>query len=159
MKKTIMSIAAILLFYPVSMAQVLPGSPLKGLTEVMVIVEDPPLEVAREGITRDQLQKDVELQLKQAGINVPKELGSFLHVNILGLKPANCQIYAFHIEVTLRQTVILDREPPSKLDKCATWKIGGISFVEMANLSKIREEVKFYVDGFINTWRFENSKK
>ncbi|MBP1608405.1 MAG: hypothetical protein H6Q04_640, partial [Acidobacteria bacterium] len=33
------------------------------------------------------------------------------------------------------------------------------SFVEMANLSKIREEVKFYEDGFINTWRFENSKK
>ncbi len=103
---------------------------LRGIKGVRVVVESIEPEIEEAGLTRSQVQTDVELKLRTAGLNLltPEERnkeiirasgGAYLYVNPHILKlhkiPSYFQVdaYVFSIDLELYQTVYLMME---KLD-------------------------------------------
>ena len=143
---------------------------LRGLPRVYVIVELFGPDVERDGLTRDQIQTEVELRLQQAGVRVltrsewPNMRGKpFLYVSVHTLK--NSRRYAFHIDVHLREEVIQVRrkdERPIPLDgrsyvSAATWQAGGaLGTVGQENVREISGAVADLVDEFIDAYLLEN---
>ena len=87
---------------------------LRGLKGVQVVVEDMDPDVERDGLTKSQLQTDVELRLRKAGIQVLKEEERratpgrpYLYVAVTTLKDRDGLSYAFAINVDLEQKVAL----------------------------------------------------
>ena len=95
---------------------------LRGLTEISVLVEYLPDEIEREGLKREQIQRDIEFRLQEAGLRVlpiteiAAASGSpYLYVNI-AMSPGptiNSAIPA--ISLTFKQLVHLSRTPTTEL--------------------------------------------
>src|SRR5207245_1832743 len=95
---------------------------LRGLSGVMVTVNDISSEAERDGITKSKLQTDIELRLRQAGIRVltfeewrnakDNRIG-WLDLYV-GMLKGESTFYACSVKVKLMQIVSLVRDP-SKL--------------------------------------------
>jgi|SRR5437588_5862570 len=136
---------------------------LVGLTGVYVSVEHIPDEMQRDGLDTTQIQTDVELKLRQAGITVltrqewlSTAAAPFLYVNVQAIK--NTNFYAFSVEVQLRQRVTLVHDP-AVLILATTWSATGvIGTVGSKKLSSLRETVRDLTDQFINAYLAANPK-
>src|SRR5438093_397093 len=89
---------------------------LVGLTGVYVSVEHIPDEMQRDGLDTTQIQTDVELKLRQAGITVltrqewlSTAAAPLLYFNVQAI--TNSNLYAFSVDVQLRQRVTLLDDP------------------------------------------------
>jgi hypothetical protein len=89
---------------------------LRGLKEVGVLVEDLGPEIERSGLSITQIQTDVELRLRMAGIKVlskeeyfetPWSPYLYVHVNVF--KAEAIRAYVYSISVELEQDVYLAR--------------------------------------------------
>ena len=136
---------------------------LKGLKGVYVLVESLQPGAERDGLNKTSIQTDVELKLRQAGIMVLTEAESFetpgaphLYIN---LNTRSGSVYAFSINVRLRQTVRLDRDPSMQLSAVTTWSEEALGIIGRDNLREIRDYIKDYVDQFINAYLSVNPKK
>src|SRR2546425_2749891 len=101
---------------------------LRGVEGVYVIVENFKPEVERAGLTREQLQTDVELRLRKAGIRVftyeetLKTPGNpMLYVNV-NVYLASDGLGAFNISVEFHQFAFLVTN--GSLDNVITWNVG-----------------------------------
>src|SRR5258708_660672 len=56
---------------------------LRGLKAIKVVVEGVTPDLEHEGLSRDQLQIDIEEQLRKAGINVDRSANEFLGLGII----------------------------------------------------------------------------
>jgi hypothetical protein len=109
---------------------------LRGLGAIGVLVEDVPLDFQQRGLTVEDLQIDVELRLRQAGIHVLTismqerlkiPVSPFLGVWIVS-KKVSSGLYAFSISVSLMQQVHLSRNP--SIDMSAmTWHAASVGYV------------------------------
>ena len=138
---------------------------LKGLQGVYVIIEYMVPVAEKDGLTKDLLQTDVELQLRKSGIKVlTKEEWTktpwmpYLYVRVSLFKKEGLQLYAFFIEVKLRQAVYLKRNPDiSTLTE--TWDTAFIGTVGVSKMKTgIRDSLKDKVDEFINAYLAVNPK-
>ena len=129
---------------------------LRGLQGVNVLIEALEPDVERVGLTKQQLQTDVELRLRQAGIHVltreerlemPGSPYLYINVNII-LRSEG--LAAFNIDVELRQEAFLATD--SSLATVSTWSVGQTGSVGRLRLSDIRNNVRDYVDQFINAY-------
>jgi hypothetical protein len=91
---------------------------LRGLEGVEVIVEEMDSDVERAGLTRNQIQTDVDLRLRKAGIRVltRQERQSmpghpWLYVRVSTRKSTHVELYGVSIGVELNQSVYLARDP------------------------------------------------
>jgi hypothetical protein len=91
---------------------------LRGLEGVHVVVEALKAEAERDGLTRTQIQTDVELRLRKAGIRVFTQQEvvhipgqPWLYVRVGTLKHPGLELYVDSIDVELRQWVYLARHP------------------------------------------------
>src|SRR5262245_56922519 len=91
---------------------------LRGLKGVNVLIEDLEAEVERDGMSKDQIQTDVELRLRKAGIRVLTEQESivtpglpYLYVRLAIYRRTNLPVYAYNIHVALSQVVRPERTP------------------------------------------------
>ena len=107
---------------------------LRGLEGVCVLIEDLTPEIEQAGLTKSQLQTDVELRLRQAGIPVlpQKEGGRMttspcLYVGVGLWQIPSVPAYGLMIEVKVLQWVSLVRDPSLTIGT-RTWSI--ISLVE-----------------------------
>jgi hypothetical protein len=141
-------------------------STLKGIPSIRVIVEDLDPDAERDGLTKDQLQTDVELRLRRAGIMVtsaPLESGgSYLYLNVnvntKALHPsAPILYYAVNIHLEFHQAVSLRRNP-GILIFASTWSVGGVMVVGIQRLRGVRDDVADLVDKFINVYLEQNPK-
>ena len=90
---------------------------LKGLQGIFVIIEEFPPAFKEAGLTNYQVQTDVELKLRMAGIkvlsikdDVPGD--PFLHVRIWGTKSKNPpDAFSVLFAIELQQKVFLFRDP------------------------------------------------
>jgi hypothetical protein len=132
---------------------------LKGVTIVEVVVEamDPVAE--QDGLTRSQLQTDVELRLRQAGITVGPTLTGHLYVNVDTAKSGQGQTYAYNVAVQYMQQVVLARDPKAPPIFATTWETGGVSMIAASRLGEVRQDVANYVDQFIKAYREQNPKQ
>ena len=139
-------------------------SSLYGLPGVYVLVESPNLDAEKDGLTKDQLRKEVESQLRNAGIKILTREEKFkttgnpqLYVNINLLKSSSPFAYAYSVEIRLEQEVSLVRKPNMRT-AATTWSRGSVGFVGIANLRAIRETVRGRVEHFIHDYFAANSK-
>jgi len=140
---------------------------LQGLEGVCVAVSDIEPEVEKYGLTKQNLETDTELQLRQYGIKVltkKKEWLSTPGIPLLGIsvgvvrvedKPAT----AAEIRVQLRETVLLLREPKRICMVACTWQRGGVVHVGLDRIKDIRGIVKDFVNMFINDYLAANPKE
>ena len=139
-------------------------SSLYGLPGVYVLVESLNLDVEKDGLTKNQLRKEVESQLRNAGIKVLTREEKFktagnpqLYVNINLLRSSSPFAYAYSVEISLEQEVSLVRKPNMRT-AATTWSQGSVGIVGIANLRAIRETVRGRVDHFIHDYFAANSR-
>jgi hypothetical protein len=135
---------------------------LRGLSGVMVIVENVRDDAEEAGLNTLDLQKEIELQLGKADISVIpheewRETGGrpWLYVSINTIKyPTG---YFFSLDLQLKQEVSLRRQP-SIVTSSATWEIGSVGFVGTENLhAKVSESVSKFLEEFITDYAIANS--
>lgn len=149
--------------------------PLKGLSRVWVLVESLHPDLQNAGLTQEHLRQDIELRLRDAGINVvsgktsPGEPFLYLELSLLGgpdeAKPSrkrkgrkdssNPPIY---VRLELQQGVVLKRDPSSSLI-ADTWHQTVIGYPEPGRAGEMcRMWVRELTDRFLNAYSSVNSK-
>ena len=115
---------------------------LRGLRGVFVLVADLELEIKQEGLSVTQLQTDVELRIRKAGIQVlTKEQWHetagepYLYVNVHARVLDQGQ-FPYNVMVQLKQDVILVRNP-SMQTPAVSWQMGGLGVA--GDMKTIRE--------------------
>jgi hypothetical protein len=129
------------------------------LKAISVRVENPGPEAESDGITKSQLQTDVELRLRQSGILVAdtSKVGD-VYVNVNALKRDGGIGYVYSVVVQFDQPVTVSRTGNSVI--AATWTLPPtVVFVSLPRASPaIREAVRDLVDKFINAFLSVNPK-
>jgi len=129
---------------------------LRGVEGMYVIVEELEPEVERAGLTRHQLQTEVELRLRQVGIRVltkeerletPGAPWLYVNVNVVLRSDG---LTAFSTRVELNQVALLKTD--GSLVIVPTWSVAYTGSVGSLRLSAIRNNVKDQVDHFINAY-------
>lgn len=140
---------------------------LRGLQGIGVIVDMVRPEAEQLGLTREALQTDTDLQLRQYGIKVVSFLEMFttpgvpvLYINAnVKVRPGEIDpILAVSIVVQLKQGVSLDRDPTIHC-KAPTWESAAVATVGRANIRQVRDAVKDLVARFINDYLAVNPKQ
>jgi hypothetical protein len=129
---------------------------LRGLQGVNVLIESVQFELGQAGLSVQQLQADVELRLRHAGIpiltlaergRVPGQPVLYITVKIeLGFDG----LTAFSIDVELNQMASLEIDTAPAV--VATWSVGSVGTVDTARLYSIRDRVRDKGDDFINAY-------
>jgi hypothetical protein len=133
---------------------------LRGLQGVSVLIEDLLLESERAGLTTQQLQTDVEGQLRQAGILVFTKDQAFrvhgapyLYVYV-HLLPHPIGLTAYSSLVEVNQRAALDLNGSSAY--VSTWSVQRLGTVGSRHLAMIRNDVRTQVGHFIHVYRSVN---
>jgi hypothetical protein len=140
---------------------------LKGIQALRVVIESFGSDVEASGLRQSDIQTDVELKLRLAGIRVLtqeewlKESGTpFLYVYAhVTLSKQNPGFVIYSIEVGLEQKVVLLRDP-SMTTIAPTWQSGSMmGIVATSDPRHIRDKAKDIVDVFLNAYLSVNPKK
>jgi hypothetical protein len=132
---------------------------LKDISALQVLVEDLPDGAKLLGLTGGSIQTDVELKLRLAGMRVVTSEEVFkipgmpmLYVHVAVSKNGKASFTA----VELQQNVLLERNSQSQVG-VTTWDVSGIGL--NLDAQDIRDQIKDYVDKFLNAWLSVNPKK
>ena len=141
---------------------------LAGLKRVVVATEivDNNNETQRDGLLPGQLQTDIELKLRLAGITVGNaerarinEEEAGLQVHLLALKDTS-GVYAIALSLEIYQGVRLYRNP-SIIESARTWsaraEVGTVGSQNLASF--VREGLRDMTDQFINAYLAANPKR
>jgi hypothetical protein len=131
---------------------------LKGVGIVEVVVEAMDPNAERDGLTRSELQTEIEARLRQAGITVGSNLTGHLYVTVDTAKGDKGQTYAYNVEVEYVQQVVLPRDPQAPI-YVPTWETGGVGLIGADRLREVRQDVANYVDQFIKAYLEQNPKR
>ncbi len=139
---------------------------LAGVKDIYVLLAPLKEDAKYAGLTEEQLQTDVELKLRLAGIKVnTKEefLASedMAHVYVRCGTSSNKDIPSipYTVSVSLGQTVQLRRSPNVSVSG-TTWETGFVGLCPKGKFQEItRQVVKNQMDEFINDYLTANPKK
>lgn len=131
-----------------------------GIDAMYVVVEDLTKDAIEAGLTRKQIQTDVELKLRQEGIRIRSTpVDAFLCVNVNILKILDGSMLANSITVELKQVVFLMRNPKI-LILATTWSKSMTGYAgETVFVSSMRQDVSDLVDIFLNDYLAANPKE
>ena len=134
---------------------------LRGLKGINVLVEGLGPETESTGLTEQQIQTDVELKFRMAGIKVLTgeerftELGSpYLYVNLTAMK-LRSRSYTYSIYISLNQEALIVRNNVKDYS-ATTWNRRGMGTANSS--TTIRNHIKDLVDEFINAYLSVNPK-
>lgn len=135
---------------------------LKGLPGVVVGVGNIAPEIEPSGVTKQQLQTEVEQQLRRAGLPVfsSQEASTrpdmaFFAVYVTTLRHTG-DLYAYAVDLAVYQAAGLLRDPTPR--SLTTWAVGSIALVEASDLGAIFTSVSQQVDQFIQAYRAVNPR-
>ena len=136
---------------------------LRLIKGVLVVVEDLPSKVEKNGLTSDQIQTYVEAKCKRAGIKV-LSTGESLNVAGYPILAVNVDVekiqgnghYLYSIHVDLHQNVHLERDPQIMIIGATTWTTR--SYGIGRELGHMRGKIKNHVNEFIKAYSAANSK-
>jgi len=161
--------ATLLLFFLQGSSQIISAQTakvksLRGLWGVGVLIEDLHPNAKKAGLTKSQLQTDVEVELRKAGIPVLTEDERLktpgrpvLYVNVNSIDSSE-GFYVYNIKVDLRQLVDLRRNR-SIGNFATTWNREHVAGVGKSYFKQdVREKVRDYVNIFINDYLTVNPK-
>jgi hypothetical protein len=141
------------------------GKTLRGLSGVGVRVERMPPEAEQAGMTRRQVQTEVEQRLREGGVRVhtpPELLSAFgrpalvVTIQITPAEHEPRELYGVHITVALKQQVLLERNMAMPAVEAATWEVVALGVVRRDAWPRVREDVATLVDRFIHAYRSVN---
>ena len=132
---------------------------LYGLGNVPVVVEDLDTDATNIGLTKQNLQTDVELRLRQSGVKVgPNRDFVYLYLSVIVMKGPG-DVYAIGLDLELNQPVTLVRDPKIDPGLAPTWSLSRLSLV---NRTQVRgyahQSVRDLVDQFLNAYLEQNPK-
>jgi hypothetical protein len=136
------------------------------LGAVSVLVENLNAAATETGLTREDLQTDVELRLRQAGVKVVDSSNppGRLYVSVHMMRPhyANgspTNGISMLLELELHQGVALLRDPSSVL-LAPTWSVSMMASSSPGDVRTFcRNDVKDLVDKFLNAYLEQNPKR
>jgi len=142
---------------------------LAGLKGVYIYVERLKDEVKRDGLDEAQIRTDVELRLRQAGITVFREAGSFdsagspiLDIDVHPVKVTSEGVesfYVYHVHIELNQSVRLVRKPSLRV-LATTWATRStVGAIGEDKFGSIRDIVRDHTEQFINAYLAANPKR
>jgi hypothetical protein len=132
-------------------------SSLKGLKAIGLVVGKMPPEAEAEGLTREQVQKDVELRLKDAGMPVAKEAAGFLYVTLQTTRSPDASGYSYSVGVEFTQPVLLVRDTQI-LVLGTTWSLSATGTAGQGKLALARVDVVSLVAKFLSAYQSVNPK-
>ena|SRR5262245_22444965 len=138
---------------------------LRGLREVSVLVEYLPDDVERDGVSREQLTRDIEGRLRQAGLRVLtiSEIASspgapYLYVAVYPITGPSANLTGYAIGLTFKQLVHLSRDPSTEFF-ATTWEgPAPPSWLSAPRGSDLRTRISEAVGRFIIDYRTVNPK-
>ncbi len=137
---------------------------LKGLPGFFVVVDELEPVVEKAGLTKADIQTQVEQELRAAGITVLSREqwvttagGPYLHVNAFVVSSGD-SVWPFFIEVSSMQRVALERSS-FNIFFAPTWSVATVGSVGSNKLQQIKDIVKDYVDQFAKAYRAMNPKE
>ena len=125
---------------------------LKGIRTLGVVVEDLPPGAKVLGLTAEVIQTDVELKLRQTGLEVvpsgkisqaPGRAYLYVRVNLTD------EGKAANIQLEFKQDVLLERNS-EHIPSATTWSVGMI--LSNPTAQAVREETKQFTYSFLNAW-------
>jgi hypothetical protein len=133
---------------------------LKGITNVAVTVEDLPAELQKAGLTKSQIQTDIEVKLRLAGIGTSSEASTLFAVEIQSMKPGDLPFRFCILWVGIEQPARLTRDP-NNVAMGITWHaLSWALYGEKdANTPVLRNGIRDLVDRFVNDYLTVNPKK
>jgi hypothetical protein len=118
---------------------------LKGVKAVNVVVEPLGPELEQAGLATAQVQTDVEVRLRKAGIHVDSSATANLYINVNVIESTGG--FAANIDVEFNQPAVLIAN--SLTATVATWSCGAVLITSPERTSMfIRESVGSLVDRF-----------
>jgi len=138
---------------------------LRGLREVSVLVEYLPDDVERDGVSREQLTRDIEGRLRQAGLRVLtiSEIANspgapYLYVAVYPITGPSANATGYAIGLTFKQLVQLSRDPPTEFF-ATTWE-GPVtpSWLSAPRALDLRTRISEAVGRFIIDYQSVNPK-
>lgn len=142
-------------------------STLAGLQGVSVVVEELQPNVlkyaAKFGLSKAQVQKDVEKMLRDGGIRIvagsewlqtPGKPVMYISINT---HETEKYWYAYDIKVELRQLATLDANPQMKT-LATTWSLNMTGQANIGTLNVIRHDTGVMVGRFVQAWKAGNRK-
>ncbi|OFV80454.1 MAG: hypothetical protein A2Y78_03875 [Acidobacteria bacterium RBG_13_68_16] len=132
---------------------------LKGITSLQALIEPVQPDAERDGLPTSQLEADIELRLRRAGIKVVPLATEVLHVHVNTVKHPDGLVYAFNVSVVFYQVVVPLRDIRNQTSLPAvTWSVALVGVVPTGKLRDVRAEVADLVDQFITAYREQNPK-
>ncbi len=127
---------------------------LRGIKGVSIIVDGLSDDIEKDGLRKDSIATDIELKLREAGIEVlnePKSGVPWLYVNVLSLSDSVDGVYYYYSRCELDDDVRMDnRNKNVAIVSAPIWQAPGvIGTVGRSRVSKIRDTIKDQVDKFI----------
>lgn len=136
---------------------------LRGVTTVMVVADSLPEGATRAGLFASQLQTDVELRLREAGLTIlpptsaPGSPVLYVQASLTG---GESGLIAYSVHLTFGEAVRLVRVP-TILTFGTTWE--GSRVLGYANTEQVGEQVRRAVNDqvstFLNAWLAVNPRK
>ena len=167
MRKIRFFLTVVLSFCSISTVVADDKASFKDLHGVGIVLEPLSPEVETAGLRQTDLQTDVELKLRLAGIPVlsrdewTRTSGApILYVNVNVFRSTTPDTWAFNIEADLSQDVKLVRSPAIIVPNATTWRTFVTGFAgHLVAVDYIRDSVKDQVDKFINAYLAMNPEK
>ena len=129
---------------------------LRGLANFRVVIEWLEPDVASYGLSGAQLQTDVELRLRDAGLVLKETSPAWLYVRVSTIKVGQFEVFAYSLDIQLRQPVTTGN---GTVTTATTWSSGAIGCIAADRLSeKVRKSVSDHVDQFLNAYLSVNPK-
>lgn len=132
---------------------------LRGLTSIKIVVEQLTPDLESAGLTRDQLQSDIEKQVREAGISVDSNATEFLGIEMISarLKYGLTNVLNVAFKIAVFQVVTLNRNKASKT-VAETWSGLSVQASPPKMAARVsRETVAKLVDQFITAYREVNA--
>jgi len=134
----------------------LSGPSLKGLAAFNVVVEQLGPKIEGKGLTREQLQTDIEVRLRKAGVTISRDARALLYTNITVV--CNAQVCAYNIDLEVQQAVRLSTSAESATLLATTWKTGATGLFTGRRWDVVRDDLTVQTYRFLNAYLAANRK-
>lgn len=135
---------------------------LRGIQRLGVVIESLPAQLAPAELCQRLMRTQIEERLIREGIEVLAERDAirqglpYLYINVNVIR-TGFGLYVFATRVSLKQTMVLAREPFVEF-YTSTWETGGVGTVGVNNLPAMLGSIREHLNRFCEDHRAENSE-